>query len=227
MIGLMGSLHCIGMCGPIALALPLDRSSLAAQLSGTFIYNSGRLLTYSVIGIILGILGKGVAFFGYQQIFSIIMGAAIILGAVLPYSFDRLVSLTPFMSKFLTRIKTNMGLHLKSKSMTSLLLIGVLNGLLPCGLVYFAVIGAITSYDTLSGGLFMFVFGLGTLPMMITAALSPGFIGIQWRNRVRRILPFFAILIGTLFILRGLNLGIPYVSPQLNPETDTAVECHD
>lgn len=227
MIGFLGSLHCIGMCGPIALALPLDRSNFTKQITGIGIYNSARLITYSLIGLLLGLFGKGLSLFGLQQYFSIGMGILIIVGALLPYSIERVFNLTPFLSKLLSKLKLKLGIHLKKHSSTSLFAIGFFNGFLPCGLVYFAVIGAIGSFDTLQGALFMVVFGIGTLPMMFAAALSPGFISITWRNRVKKILPFFAIMIGVLFILRGLNLGIPYVSPKLLPGANQAVECHE
>jgi len=227
MIGFLGSLHCIGMCGPIALALPLDRSNLSKQITGIGIYNSGRLLTYSLIGLLLGLFGKSLSLFGLQQYFSIGMGTIIIIGALLPYSIERIFNLTPFLSKILSQLKLKLGLHLKKHSTSSLFAIGFFNGFLPCGLVYFAVIGAIGSFDTLQGALFMLVFGLGTLPMMFAVAISPGFIIVTWRNRVKRILPFFSILIGVLFILRGLNLGVPYISPKLLPGSNNTVECHE
>lgn len=226
MIGFLGSLHCIGMCGPIALALPLNRKSIATQVLGVGTYNLGRIFTYSLIGLLLGTVGKGITFFGAQQNFSIATGAIIIIVALLPFSIEKLFDVTPILSKVLNRIKHALGFYLKSKSYSSLFGIGFFNGFLPCGLVYFAVIGAITSYNTWQGALFMAAFGAGTLPMMMITALAPGFIGVKWRNRVKKALPFFAVLIGVLFILRGLNLGIPYVSPELLPESPNAVDCH-
>lgn len=227
MIGFLGSLHCVGMCGPIALALPLDRSSVTSQVTGVLLYNSGRIFTYSLIGLAFGLIGKNIAFFGIQQHFSIGLGVLIIVFAILPYSLEKLFDITPFLTSFLNKIKQKLGFYLRKNSAKSLLGIGVLNGLLPCGLVYFAIVGAIASYKPIEGAAFMAVFGLGTLPMMLLAALSPGFIKLKWRNRVKKALPFFAILIGILFILRGLNLGIPYVSAQLNQQSDQAVECHE
>lgn len=227
MIGFLGSLHCVGMCGPIALALPLNRVSIGSEVFGVLLYNSGRIITYGLIGLVFGLLGKNIAIFGIQQYFSIGLGVLIIASAILPYSIERLFDITPFLTAFLSRVKQKLGFYLKRNSSKSLFGIGVLNGLLPCGLVYFAIIGAIASYEATQGALFMMVFGLGTLPMMLLTALSPGIIGVKWRNRVKKVLPFFAIIIGVLFILRGLNLGIPYVSPQLNQQSDQAVECHE
>lgn len=226
MIGLLGSLHCIGMCGPIALALPVNRDSLSTQIIGVIIYNSGRILTYSILGLLFGLIGRNISLFGAQQYFSIGLGVLIIVIALLPISLERAFDVTPVLTSFLGQVKQKMGLYLQKGSAKSLFLIGFFNGLLPCGLVYFAVVGAIASYDIVEGSLFMAVFGLGTLPMMFAAAISPGFIGVKWRNRVRKALPYFAILIGIMFIVRGMNLGIPYVSPKLTPENIEAAECH-
>ena len=225
MIGMLGSLHCVGMCGPIALALPLNRSSVSSKISGVLTYNLGRIITYSSIGIVFGFIGGEIAFFGYQQSFSIGLGVLIIVMALLPYSFERLFEITPAISRLLSKLKTSLGKRLRKGTFSSLLSIGILNGLLPCGLVYFAVIGATSSYGISEGALYMAIFGLGTVPAMLIVAIAPSFIGVELRNKVRKALPYFAILIGVLFILRGLNLGIPYVSPELQQSGDGAVEC--
>lgn len=227
MIGFLGSLHCVGMCGPIALALPLNRKNIATKISGVLTYNIGRVITYSSIGIIFGFIGGKIAFFGYQQGLSIGLGILIILMALLPYSFERIFEITPAISKLLSKLKSGLGKRLRNGSFPSLLSIGILNGLLPCGLVYFAVIGATSSYGITEGALYMAMFGLGTVPAMLIVAIAPSFIGVELRNKVRKALPYFAMLIGVLFILRGLNLGIPYVSPQLQQNGDASVECHE
>ena len=225
MIGFFGSLHCVGMCGPIALALPLNHNSSLSKISGVISYNIGRVFTYAIIGLFFGFLGREIAFFGYQQYFSIGLGVLIILFALLPYSFEKIFNITPKVSSLLSALKNTLGKRLKNKSHSSLWVIGLLNGLLPCGLVYFAVVGATSSYEIVGGALYMAAFGLGTLPAMLVVALAPGFISLNMRNKVRRALPYFAIVIGILFILRGLNLGIPYVSPALTQNGDNAVEC--
>lgn len=227
MIGLLGSLHCVGMCGPIALALPLNRLNKKTLLGGVFTYNFGRVITYSLIGVAFGFIGGKIAFFGYQQILSIALGVLIILSAILPYSFERLFEITPAISSLLAQLKAGLGSQLKNGSFSSLLTIGLLNGFLPCGLVYFAVMGATSQYGIVEGALYMAIFGLGTLPAMLLVAISPTFITVRMRNKVKKALPYFAILIGIIFILRGLNLGIPYVSPEFNQKNPDVVECHE
>lgn len=218
-------MHCIGMCGPIALSLPIGKRSNSGKFFGILVYNSGRVLTYVLVGTLFGLLGNSINWLGFQQQFSILMGILIILSALLPYSFEKLFIQQRFLSAFVNRLKTYMGATLRKRSNTALFVMGTLNGLLPCGLVYFAIIGSITSYDLQESVAYMLLFGLGTLPAMLSISFIPQLIKTNWRVAIRKALPLFAILIGCLFILRGLNLGIPYVSPLLQQNGDEAVQC--
>ncbi|HOW32340.1 MAG TPA: sulfite exporter TauE/SafE family protein, partial [Bacteroidales bacterium] len=98
-------------------------------------------------------------------------------------------------------------------SFSSLFLIGLLNGLLPCGLVYIAIAGSIGSGSALMGAIYMALFGLGTMPMLLAINLSGGFISTSLRKKINKLIPILVIIVGILFILRGLSLGIPYISP--------------
>ncbi len=84
-LGLIGSLHCVGMCGPIALALPLNRDSRWQVVKGNLFYSIGRLTTYLLIGMLLGTVGQGFAFAGWQQTFSIVLGSLMIFSALIGY----------------------------------------------------------------------------------------------------------------------------------------------
>ncbi len=225
LIGFLGSLHCVGMCGPIALALPIGKKSIMGKVFSILTYNSGRVLTYALIGVGLGLLGVGVSFFGFQQYFSIGMGVLIILAALSPYSFEKLFEQNTFLAARLNKLKTHMQHYIRKRNTLAFLSMGILNGLLPCGLVYFAAIGAITSYGLSQSALYMVVFGLGTVPAMLLVAFSPMLVKEKWRMGIRRTLPYFAALIGVLFILRGLNLDIKYLSPALPQQNDTATQC--
>ncbi|MDO9512606.1 MAG: sulfite exporter TauE/SafE family protein [Bacteroidales bacterium] len=209
MMGLIGSFHCAGMCGPIAIALPYGKKVIIRGL----LYNIGRTFTYVLLGVIFGILGKGLDLGGFQQYTSIIAGVLMILIAIIPllagkqYSVERLGGkISLLFGKIYSRLVTNV------KSI-SFLWIGLLNGLLPCGLVYAALAGAISSADAAGGALFMLVFGLGTIPMMLLLGMVSGVISSRLRNRMNKIIPIFVVIIGMLFIIRGLGLGIPYLSP--------------
>ncbi|MFK5972412.1 MAG: sulfite exporter TauE/SafE family protein [Flavobacteriaceae bacterium] len=227
LLGLMGSLHCVGMCGPIAFMLPVDRTNSLKKFSQIFIYHFGRLLAYGVIGLIFGLLGKGLYLFGIQQKLSIGIGILMILVVLIPYKTFNRYNFSKPMYKIISKIKTRLGQELKKKSPDTFLTIGFLNGFLPCGLVYMALFGAIAMGSAPKGGLYMVLFGLGTIPLMTTAIYFSGFLKGGLRQKVQKLIPVFVGLVGLLFILRGMGLGIPYISPKPVSEVISAeVECH-
>ncbi|MCF6350679.1 MAG: sulfite exporter TauE/SafE family protein [Flavobacteriaceae bacterium] len=228
-LGLLGSFHCIGMCGPIAFALPLDRGSKAKIIFQTFLYHIGRLLAYSFIGLLFGIIGKGLYLAGFQQRLSILMGIVMILAVIIPVQVFNSFNLTKPLYRIIGKVKQQLGLYLNKKSNKSIFLIGFFNGFLPCGLVYMALIGSIASSSAFSGFSYMFLFGLGTVPMMTFAVFVTNVLKIKIRKKIQKIIPVFVVVIGLLFILRGLGLGVPYVSPsdtKLNITTNAA-SCND
>ena len=211
-LGLLGSFHCIGMCGPIAFMLPVDRTNKLKQLFQVASYHLGRLFTYSLIGLLFGFLGKGFYFFGFQQQLSIIVGISMILVILLPKTFQK-YNFSKSINRLVMKVKSSLGKELKKKRNDTFFTIGFLNGFLPCGLVYMAIFGALATTNSLSGSLYMFIFGLGTVPLMTTVIYLGNFTNGITRKRIRQAIPYVVVLIGILFILRGLGLGIPYVSP--------------
>jgi hypothetical protein len=171
-LGLLGSFHCVGMCGPIALAIPLKTDSWLARIFGGVLYNLGRAITYAVMGAVFGLLGRGLVMSGFQQWVSIIMGAIMILSVITPSIYKNRFNADKGVFSFVGKLKMSLGKLFAQRSYSSLLMIGLLNGLLPCGLVYFAIAGAIATGSSASGSLFMFIFGLGTLPMLLAFLLS-------------------------------------------------------
>ena len=225
-LGLLGSFHCVGMCGPIAFVLPLDRKRKSRRITQVSLYHTGRLLTYSLIGLVFGLVGSGLYLFGLQQKVSIITGAIMIVAVLLTASSVRLGVTNPIY-RLVGRLKNKLGASLKGKSADTFLTIGFLNGFLPCGLVYMAILGAIASGSLWESTLYMALFGLGTIPLMTTAVYFGNFLKGRLRQRIRRAVPVFVVLVGLLFILRGLGLGIPYVSPKpMTPKADAQMECH-
>lgn len=226
-IGLIGGFHCIGMCGPIAVALPLGERNFLGKAGGALLYNTGRSITYGVLGALFGLLGRGIQMAGFQQWASIIIGMVMILSVVFPFLFKNQINLNNIMNGFAGGIiRRFRGLFAK-QSYSNLLVIGLLNGLLPCGLVYVAVAGALNTNDVVMGILYMVVFGFGTIPIMISISLAGNFISHSIRKKANRMIPAMIILLGVLFILRGLALGIPYISPKtdvLTPEKEVRVE---
>jgi sulfite exporter TauE/SafE len=212
-LGLLGSFHCVGMCGPIALAIPLKTDSWLARIFGGVLYNLGRAITYAVMGAVFGLLGRGLVMSGFQQWVSIIMGAIMILSVITPSIYKNRFNADKGVFSFVGKLKMSLGKLFAQRSYGSLLMIGLLNGLLPCGLVYFAIAGAIATGSSASGSLFMFIFGLGTLPMLLAISLLGNMITLELRKKITKLIPYAIVFIGVLFILRGLSLGIPYLSP--------------
>ncbi|MAY84871.1 MAG: hypothetical protein CMP59_12130 [Flavobacteriales bacterium] len=223
-IGLLGSLHCVGMCGPIALALPLDRSSQWKVFGGNAVYSLGRLSSYFLLGLLFGLLGSGFQLFGIQQYLSIIIGVGIILGVLLHKNYFKL-KLPSFYLSFVNGIKTALAKAFQRKSMMNLMSIGFINGFLPCGLVYMAIAGSVSMASPLEGGFFMMLFGLGTLPLMWAVAIFGSRLSQLYSRRIKQLIPVFLLLLGVLFILRGANLGIPYISPLVVENTNN-LNCH-
>jgi hypothetical protein len=212
-IGLFGSFHCIGMCGPIVVTLPLKKHNLISKIIGTFLYNSGRVFTYTIIGILFGLLGRGISLAGFQQWTSILLGIAMIISVLFPFFFREKITIGNLFSGFASQLIISLKKLFTDRSYSSLLMIGILNGLLPCGLVYMAVAGAISSGGVFSGALFMMLFGIGTIPLLMLATLASDAISQRVRLKMQRVVPYFVFMLGILFILRGMSLGIPFVSP--------------
>ena len=212
-LGLLGSFHCVGMCGPIAFMLPVDRNNALKKSIQIGIYHFGRLLAYSIIGLIFGLIGKSFYLFGFQQQLSIFIGALMILVVLIPQKIFNKYNFSKPIYKLISKVKSALGSAMKRKSLDTFLTIGFLNGFLPCGLVYMAVFAAIASGNALNGSLYMAVFGLGTIPLMTTAIYFSQFLKGAARQKIQKAIPDFVVIIGVLFIIRGLGLGIPYLSP--------------
>lgn len=201
------------MCGPIAFVLPVDRTNKTKLLFQTFLYHLGRLLTYAIIGLIFGVIGKGMYLAGFQQRLSILAGVLMIVVVLIPVKLFNKYNFSKPLYRVIGYVKSKLGFYLKRKTNSTFFSIGFFNGFLPCGLVYMALIGAIAASGALEGSLYMFLFGLGTVPMMTVAVMLGNFLKVSARNRIQKIIPLFVVIIGLLFILRGLGLGIPYISP--------------
>lgn len=224
-VGLLGSFHCAGMCGPIALALPLRENSWRTKLISGLLYNFGRIFTYALLGCTFGILGYGLAFWGAQQFVSIFAGVLMILSILFPIIF-RSFRFGAVFEKGLSLFSNFFGKLFGFRTYFSTFMIGTLNGFLPCGLVYIALAGAVVSNGPGAGAIYMMLFGMGTLPVLLTVSMAGNLIGIRFRNAVKKVIPYAIIIIGILFILRGLNLGIPYVSPSIIPHEPLPKCCH-
>ncbi len=222
LIGFAGSLHCAGMCGPLVLALPSLPGRAGAQFTGKLAYNVGRISTYAVLGLLFGLFGQMLGLAGFQRWVSLAAGAAILLSLLaLP-----LRSATNLIAQPVNILKQALGRLLKARSLPAQFGFGALNGLLPCGLVYVAAAAAAATGEALGGLQYMTLFGLGTLPMMLTIGLAGQRLQLALRFKLQRLLPVSLAIVGTLLLLRGLALGIPYLSPKLPAQPGAAECCH-
>jgi uncharacterized protein len=223
MMGLLGSFHCVGMCGPIALSLPLGSDSRWAKFSGALFYNAGRIVMYSIFGLVFGAIGKSVSLFGYQQWLSVILGVLIIVFIILPKRVSYFNN-SDFIIQFFGKIRNALVQLFLRKNYSSLFFTGLLNGLLPCGLVYMAA-AAVATGEIRNSILFMVFFGLGTLPMMWSISFFGNYVSIGARKRIRKAYPYMMVLLACLLILRGMGLGIAYISPQADTEKKIIQNC--
>lgn len=213
LLGLLGSLHCVAMCGPIALALPVHQFNTTKKTASILLYHLGRISVYVVLGVVFGTVGKGLFIAGFQQNVSIILGILLILG-VLFFNEKKMQNLvlSPN-SKAYIKFKNTFGTYIRKKTPVSFVIMGMLNGLLPCAMIYMALFGAIATQGSLYGGLFMLWYGLGTIPLLSLLVLMGNWVTNNFKNKFKKAVPVFLIFTGCLLIIRGLNLDIPYLSP--------------
>ncbi|WFB36049.1 sulfite exporter TauE/SafE family protein [Kiritimatiellota bacterium B12222] len=213
-LGAVTSLHCMGMCGPLALALPSDKkASKLKHAVGRLIYNLGRAITYAIMGIFAGALGKSLQLYNLQNTVSILFGVLLLASVFLSAKH-----MPAWVIRFFYKpIQRALGRILKRGSFLGLFQIGLLNGLLPCGMVYAALTLASLHSGAIEGATFMFLFGLGTLPLMF--ALSLGGLSLRTPKLqpiLNRVIPTVTFIVAVLLILRGLSLNIPFISPDLS-----------
>lgn len=223
-LGLVSSFHCVGMCGPLALSLPIHHYSKTRQHMAIGLYNLGRVLTYSSLGLILGLAGRQLYLAGWQQVLSIVLGIVILILA-LQYFFLKKLGEPRWLATFHQNVIRWMSRLLESNQLIAFLGLGAANGLLPCGMVYLAIAGALSTSQLWESVLFMFAFGLATLPAMIALNLAGLRITMQARRQIKRSMPVVVAFVAMVLILRGLNLGIPFISPILPDKPGTVVAC--
>ncbi|TDQ13508.1 hypothetical protein DFQ04_3542 [Algoriphagus boseongensis] len=212
LLGFLGSFHCVGMCGPIALAV--GGRSNQKFLFNKVIYNLGRTLTYAFLGLLVGSLGFSLSLAGVQQGISIAMGLFVVLLSLSYKRADQFLTI-PALSGFVNWVKSRLNRYLQSGGKFAFFSTGAVNGLLPCGMVYMALVVAMGMQSPVLGSAYMFFFGLGTIPMLLALMVSGSFFPVFKRQQIQKAIPYLGILIGVLMIFRGLGLGIPGLSPEL------------
>lgn len=213
-LGFASGFHCIGMCGPIALSMGLTKNQKANFYLQNITYQFGRILTYSILGAVLGIIGQSFELVGFQNYLTIAVGILLIIMAMFSFGGKDFAAKIPFISKSLLKVKMQLGKILQRPDYKSRFATGILNGFLPCGMVYMALTASLAAGGIWQGSLFMFLFGLGTFPFMFAVVFIGNFLTTNLRVKILSVIPVMMIALGGLFILRGMELGIPYISPK-------------
>lgn len=214
LLGFASGFHCIGMCGPIALSMGLSRQQKVNFYLQNFTYNFGRIITYSLLGAVLGIVGESFHFAGLQTSLSIGVGILLIVMALFSFGGKDFATKIPFVNKALLKVKLKLSKLLTKADLSSRFTTGLLNGLLPCGMVYMALTASLAAGGIWQGALYMLFFGLGTFPFMFAVVVLGNFLSQNMRLKLVKFVPVVMIILGGLFILRGLEIGIPYLSPK-------------
>jgi sulfite exporter TauE/SafE len=210
--GFLGSLHCVGMCGPLLLALPLENKN---KTLGLGFYHLGRIVCYGILGALLSVLGVSLRYSGLQEFLSISVGVLMLIGLALFYLNITLFKNSIGKTWVLTLMKTYWKKFFEKKSIYFLGVIGFLNGLLPCGFVYIALSFSLLFIEPINSFTYMIFFGIGTVPALIGVSFFSKFISTKWRQKVQILVPIGTVIVSILLILRGLSLDIPYISPVL------------
>jgi sulfite exporter TauE/SafE len=213
------------MCGPLVLSLPVSQLPPNQRFAGLWLYHGGRIITYALIGLLLGLVGRQISLAGWQQGFSILLGILLVLYFVFTRISKPLI-VPPLFRPLQKNVLASISRFIQQPTLPAMWRMGMANGLLPCGMVYVAATGAIASGSISGGMLFMICFGLATIPALYLLSLLGTFFTVPIRQNMRRVLAFGTFVVGILLILRGLNMNLPYISPYLISGTSgTAIDC--
>ncbi len=225
LIGITGSMHCIGMCGPLAILIGSDRFN--STLVDSILYHTGRITSYLLIGILVGLIGISIGFLRLEQYFSVLLGIILLLittmgmkiGTIQSSFFvQRMNQINEFIRKMIANNLGFLPMYFK----------GMMNGFLPCGLVLVAISTSAGLSSLTDSLLMMLGFGIGTFPLMLFVSLSHQLINSRIRRIFSKMAPAVSIIMACLLILRGLNLGVPYLSPYINrfDLLQSVIHCH-
>jgi len=222
MMGFVGGAHCAGMCGPLIISLACARAGKGNAWMGALVYQSGRLASYLLVGVGFAIIGSAFSMVGWQQTLSIIAGVAVLAGVF----FGSKWMGNPLIARWVLWIKHHFSARMRSTGLRSTFGLGMINGFLPCGLVYVAGASAASYGHAVAAMVFMAAFGLGTFPLMLALQFSGNKVSPSFRMKLQKLIPVMWGVMGVLLILRGLNLGIPYLSPHFSGLNGACPHCH-
>lgn len=227
LFGLLSSFHCLGMCGPIALMLPVSKNQPAKKVVQIMLYHLGRISSYASLGLIFGLVGKGLVIAGMQQQISLFAGILMLVLVLIPEKKLFAFQLLKPIGQLFQLVKNQLGKQFKRKTADAFFTIGVFNGFLPCGLVYMALFGALTMTSLPESIAYMALFGLGSIPIMSSITMISGWVTQSVQLKIQKIVPVLLVILAGLFILRGLGLDIPFLSPSnLHLMVQSDAQCH-
>ncbi len=226
LFGFSSSLHCIGMCGPLTLMIPANGDKRINRIFSFILYHSGRIFVYMLLGTIFSLAGRMIYISGLQQYVSITAGTVLLIIAIgIIFNLQQLqMSLPVFLTgkiRWLIIRIVNSPIRLQTH-----FLLGAANGILPCGMVYIALVTVLSFSNLLTGIGFMAAFGSGTLPALFLFSIGANMLGTNLKIHLRKLSPFVLAFSGLLLLLRGLNLAIPFLSPQLPQPLKDIIVCH-
>ncbi len=222
LMGLVGSLHCAGMCGPLTLLLPSGKSTSSRFIAGRLLYNLGRIATYALLGLLVGLVGQQSTLFVSREIISVTVGVLILVFVLLPDKWLSEINVYQIIARTTGKLKAGFKRNFETNYYTGQLVFGFFNGLLPCGLVYAALAGSFIQLDTLKGGAYMALFGLGTLPMMLSISLGSGWLKRHFSGQIRKLIPLTYAFLAIWLIYRGLQAPTPHLH---GSDSGEMVEC--
>jgi sulfite exporter TauE/SafE len=198
-MGLMSGGHCIGMCGPLVLALPVDATSHWRSVLFRIVYNSGRITVYAGMGAVVGLTAAGLELKLLQKHVAHIAGAILITISVL--------QLLPFfqlniLSALHARVSAAMRRVTPREGVWRFWFLGMVNGFLPCGMVAAALIAALSLGEIPGAVFYMLLFGLGTFPLMLAASLFGVYLSPKVRRSLAVVGPLYGIALGVLLVVR-------------------------
>lgn len=223
LMGVLGSLHCAVMCGPLMLSLPVEKKSVWSAGFNLLLYQSGRILIYTVMGAIAGLLGNTFSIISNQKLLTTTIGILLIAFTILQLSAHYSKKLSAFQFKLINPISKLMG-KLFGLPLWEFFA-GMLNGMIPCGMVYLALATAINSASLTTGLQFMLLFGLGTLPLLMMISLGGIYLKKYIHFNTKKLIPWFMLFMGALLLLRSAELGIPFISPNTGMHFGQGIWC--
>lgn len=215
LLGFLGSIHCLGMCGPIVLTLKWGESNKFRGAIKRVFYFVSKSIAYACLGFVAGLIGDTFRFFGFQQLISIVIGTIMVVASSASLLKIKIPSNFSFLSKVFHFAKSSLSGVIKADKPGAFLIIGFLNGLLPCGFVYVGLGASLTANSSMESGIYMFLFGLGTIPALLLLSFVPSLALGKFGWKIRKLIPLISLTMGIILLLRGLNLGIPYLSPKM------------